>query len=85
MTEITSEYWTLFEQTFNIARTDVVNVKNIYKHRCKLFVHKDDLDAWNYKREDWKGRKDVGFNYYEIMFKHDGNHRWILKKAEINT
>jgi hypothetical protein len=78
MTDITDEYWALFEQKFNIARTDVVNVKNIYRHRCSLFVHKDDLDAWNYKYEDWNGRTDVRFNFYEIMFKMNDNHVWIL-------
>jgi hypothetical protein len=79
MTEITDEYWSLFEQTFNIDRSDVVNVRNHFRHECKLFVHKDDLDAWNYKREDWNARTDVVVNYYEIMFfRTNGNHKWIL-------
>ncbi len=84
MTQITDEYWNLFEQTFNIPRTDVVNVRNIYKHKCGLYVHKDDLDKWNYKYENWNGRTDVEFQYYEIRFMLDGEHRWIVRKVEAN-
>jgi hypothetical protein len=83
MTEISDEQWILFEQTFNVAKTDVVNVRNHFRHKCQLFVHKDDLNAWNYKCEDWNGRTDVGFNYYEIMFKRDGNDKWILRNSDV--
>lgn len=79
MTEITDEHWALFEQTFGLSRTDVVGVRNIFRHRCKLFVHKNDLDKWNYKYEDWNERTDVRFNVYEIMFKSNGNHKWLMR------
>ena len=81
MTEITDEYWQLFEHTFNIRRDEVVSVRNIFKHKCKLFVHKDDVDVWNYKCEDWNGRTNVGFKYYEIAFKSNGNHKWVLRNV----
>jgi hypothetical protein len=62
---VTDLDWELFEQQFNIPRTDVIEVNNIYRHVCKLFIlKKTDLQLW-------KDKNNV--TVYELV---DGN-KWI--------
>lgn len=42
--------WILFEDKFNMLRTDVVKVNNIYHPRiCSVYVLKTELGLWNKK------------------------------------
>ncbi len=59
--------WKLFEDTYSMPRTDVVEVRNIFKHRCKIFVQKEDVGIWNYMINNMKKFRDIGciqFPYY---------------------
>ncbi len=64
--EITDLDWNLFEEKYNIQKTDVVEVTNIFRHICRLFVLKNDLNLWNEKRNNWENFKNVNVNYYHI-------------------
>lgn len=40
--------WELFEQQFkSVKRTDVIEVPNIFRHMCKLYVKVEDKEKWN--------------------------------------
>lgn len=45
--EVTDLDWESFENEFGLIRTDVSEVKNIFRHICKLYVHNDDVQLWN--------------------------------------
>jgi hypothetical protein len=67
--ELTDLDWNLFEGKFNILRTDVVEVPNIFRHICRLFVLKIDLNLWNEKKANKEKCMNVEINYYEITDK----------------
>ena len=71
--EIDDLDWNSFEEKYNILRTEMVEVPNTFRHICRLFVSKYDLDAWNvlkYDLDSWNKRRDnftnVEINYYHI-------------------
>lgn len=64
--EITDLDWNFFEETYNIPRTEIVEVTNIFRHICRLFVLKTDLNLWNTKRTNWENFRNVEINYYHI-------------------
>lgn len=57
--------WELFENQFNIPRSNVVEVNNIYRHICKLYVMKDDLELWNDIRSNKENKTEITF--YRLM------------------
>jgi hypothetical protein len=67
--EITDLDWNLFEEKYNIPRTETVEVTNIFRHICRLFVLKTDLDLWNTKWANWEKFINVEINYYHIADK----------------
>ena len=62
--EITDLDWNLFEEKYNISKREIVEVPNIFRHICRLFVRKTDLNLWNAKREE-----NVKINFYHITDK----------------
>lgn len=56
--EIADLTWNSFEETYNIPRTEIVEVSNIFRHICRLFVHMDDLELWDTNR--------MNVTYYHI-------------------
>lgn len=57
--------WATFEEEYSILRTEVVEVKNVFRHICRLFVLKSDLSLWNEKICEGNFEK-IKVNYYEI-------------------
>lgn len=64
--EIADLDWNLFEEKYNILRTEMVEVTNIFRHICRLFVLKNDLNLWNTKRTNPENFINVEINYYHI-------------------
>lgn len=56
--------WNLFEETFNISRSNVVEVNNVFRYICRLYVHKNDVQLWN--NRDYLDNK-TELIYYELM------------------
>lgn len=71
--EITDLDWTLFEENYNIPRTEMVEVVNIYRHICRLFVLNSDLNLWNRISPNWE---NVGINCYHIT----NEKKWSITK-----
>ncbi len=63
--EITDLDWNLFEEKYNISRTEIVEVNNIYRTVCRLFVHKPDLNLWKEKTKNWEQFKHIEINFYK--------------------
>ena len=64
--EITNMDWIEFEKKFNISRTDVIEIKNIFRHVCKLFILKTDETLWNCNQRNQE------IMLYELV----PNHKW---------
>ena len=61
--------WNMFEQQFpNIKKTDVIEVDNVLKHMCKLFVHKNDLQKWNQKIKNNFKSEDSKIAVYHFSY-----------------
>ncbi len=58
---ITDLDWVDFEKRFSINRADVVEIKNMYRHPCKLFVRKEHLDEW---------KNNLNIDIFEITTTH---------------
>lgn len=69
--EITDLDWNLFEEKYNISKTEMVEVTNIFRHMCRLFVLKTDLNLWNTIRENGKFFINGKINYYHITNKKE--------------
>lgn len=46
MCEELSMNWNLFENIFNISRDDIVEVKNIYLMKCKVYLLVEDVKKY---------------------------------------
>ncbi len=66
--EITDLDWNLFEEKYNIQKTEIIEVDNVFRHMCRLFVLKSDLNLWNEKPTCNKldNLKNVKVNFYRI-------------------
>jgi hypothetical protein len=51
---VTDSDWDLFEEHFNILRNDMVEVPNRYRHVCKLYVKKEQIDLYKIQDEELK-------------------------------
>lgn len=67
--EISNFDWELFEEKYNIPRTKMVEVTNIFRHICRLFVLETDVNLWNTKKNNLE---NVEINYYHITDKKYG-------------
>jgi hypothetical protein len=46
--EITNEDWLNFENEFtNVTRNDVIEVSNIFRHPCRIFIQRTLISQWN--------------------------------------
>lgn len=70
--EVTELDWNLFETKFNILRSDVIEVNNIYRHICRLFVNKNDLQLWNDIQSNRDNKTEI--TYYKL---EQGN-KWYM-------
>lgn len=61
----TKKDWEAFEHIFNLSREDVVQVKNIFRHPCKLYVLKTDAVNW-----DWE--QNINDDKINVYFYHLG-------------
>lgn len=77
--EATNLDWELFEDKFNILRSNVVEVKNIFRHMCRLYVIADHLQLWNDIQSNPENKTEI--TYYELT---NGN-KWYkkIRKNEI--
>jgi len=66
--EVTDLDWELFEDKFNILRSNVVEVKNMFRTICKLYVINDDLQLWNDIRSNPENKTEI--TYYKLMHGH---------------
>lgn len=44
--------WLALKEKYNILKTDLVRVPNIYRHICILYVFKADFPLWVQKQDD---------------------------------
>ena len=70
--------WNLFEEQFQISKDDVIEVKNIFRHVCRLFVNKSDLELWN---EKYSNFENVKVNIYEIYKDKYNNKKWLMVRT----
>ena len=73
--EINDADWKVFEDTYSIPRTEMVEVNNIFRHRCRLFVVKVDARLWKFMINDMKGFRDIGNE--EITYYHYAENKWF--------
>ena len=58
--EVSDLDWELFEKKFNITKTEVIEIKNIFRHICRLYVLKNYLQILN----DSENKKDIEIILY---------------------
>lgn len=75
--EVTDLYWDKFEEEFNIPRSNVVRVKNLFRHICQLYVMKNDLELWNEVQTNKENKTEI--TYYEFTYCSTHNHKWSKK------
>ena len=69
--EITDSEWDSFEAKFNILRTDVVEVANIFRSPGRIFVLRTNLELWNQKKANREQFRNVPVTFYH---KFEGLH-----------
>ncbi len=69
MNEISEDNWKSFEEIFeNISKKDVIEINNIYKHVCRLFIDKKNLEILYKKRENREKYIDEQVFVYELKY-----------------
>lgn len=43
--------WRAFEDKYNISMNDVIEIPNYFRHVCRLYIHKKDLERWNMHKQ----------------------------------
>jgi len=76
MREIANVDWNSFESMFNISRDDVVEVKNIYLMKCKVYLRIEDVKQFLNKE------LDVTMWYMNYVY---SNKHWIGSKINYDT
>jgi hypothetical protein len=68
--------WNLFENIFNISRDDIVEVKNIYLMKCKVYLLVEDV------KKLFNNELDVNMWYMHYVYK---DKKWIGSKINYDT
>lgn len=79
----TEEDWKIFESKFNVSKEDVVQVKNIFRHHCKLYIFKSDVIYWDQKyvnNDLEKISKEINVYHYSLNLKNNINNCWCVLK-----
>lgn len=71
--EITDSDWDAFESKFKVSRSTVVEVRNCFRHVCKIYVNQDDLQLWNEVLSNKDDEREV--SYYTCM-PYNNENRW---------
>jgi hypothetical protein len=74
-TETTKEEWNTFEHLFSIPRSEMVEVKNVYRTLCNLYVKKTDLQLWENKQQNREMYKNIEVVSYMLIILQTGN-KW---------
>ena len=76
MTEISYMDWYSFEYIFNISRDDIVEVKNIYPTKCKVYLLIEDVKML------FSDELDVNMWYMNYVYI---NKDWVRSKINYVT
>jgi hypothetical protein len=77
--DITDLDWNLFEEKYNISRTEMVEIDNIYNNKSTYIVHKNDLNLWNELIKNPEQSKNTEMTLYEIEIT---DKKWIERKIK---
>jgi hypothetical protein len=71
---ITDLDWNLLETKYNVSLTNIIEVQNIFKPDCNIFIPSDCLHLWNnYLHNNNNNSKKIN-----IAYEFTETHKWIM-------
>lgn len=78
--EITDFDWLNFEKNYMVSRYELVELENIYRHPCRIFVKKSDLPIYEKLHKDLE--KIVDDEKYLLEIDHDYRKKLLLSRIK---
>lgn len=78
--ELTDADWISFENTFCIEKTSLIEVKNLFRHMCRMFITTSNIELWNKKTTNWDKYSDIHIEYFHIT----KDKKWVRKLLKGN-